>query len=366
LTLAVGVPAEIKPDERRVALAPAGAHALAKRGHRVIVEYGAGASSGFPDEAYRLAGAELTDVEHVFADAELILKVKEPQPEEVARLQGHHTLFTYLHLAAEPDLARGLADSGARCIAYETVEDTAGRLPLLAPMSMVAGRLAAQAAAVALATIGGGRGLLLGGVPGVAPAEVVVLGGGVAGTQAATVALGMGARVTVLDRSVERLGELDALFAGAVRTIHATDLAVEELLPSADVVIGAVLIPGARAPRLVRREHLRDMQAGSVLVDISIDQGGCFETSRPTTLAEPTFSVDGIVHYCVTNMPGSVPTTASRALTNATYRYIMLLADLGPERALKRDRPFACGLNIAAGRLVHPAVIAALQATGDP
>ncbi|HWI71012.1 MAG TPA: NAD(P)-dependent oxidoreductase [Baekduia sp.] len=270
----IGVPAEIKKDERRVALTPAGAREFTRRGHRVVVERGAGEGAGFPDEAYHAAGAESADVDEVFRAAELILKVKEPQPVEVARLTAQHTLFTYLHLAAEPDLASSLAATGARCIAYETVEDITGRLPLLAPMSEIAGRLSVQTGAEALTGPAGGRGILIGGTPGVAPAEVVVLGGGVAGTAAATVAAGMGARVTIVDRSIPRLIVLAELFGSTVRTLHASELAVEELLPTADLVIGAVLVAGARAPRLIRREQLERMRPGSVLVDISIDQGG--------------------------------------------------------------------------------------------
>jgi alanine dehydrogenase len=355
----IGIPTEIKPDERRVALTPAGAREFARRGHRVLVQRGAGEGSGFSDDAYRAAGAELAD--EVFADAELILKVKEPQPEEVERLSPQHTLFTYLHLAADPRLAFALAESGARCIAYETVEDAAGRLPLLRPMSEIAGRLSAQAGAAALTGPGGGRGLLIGGVAGVAPAEVLVLGGGVAGTAAAVVAAGMGARVTILDRSIGRLVQLAEHFGGQVRTVHASELTIEALLPSADMVIGAVLVTGARAPRLVRRSDLATLRPGTVLVDISIDQGGCFETSRPTTHSDPTYRVDDVVHYCVANMPGSVPVTSTRALTNATLDYALRLADLGPEAALEADPLFAHGLNVAGGRIVHDAVAAAVE-----
>ncbi len=310
--------------------------------------------------------AECTTVAEVFERAELVLKVKEPLREEVERLTEQHTLFTYLHLAADPELALALAVTGARCIAYETVEDAHGRLVLLAPMSEIAGRLAAQAGATAMTGPGGGRGLLIGGVPGVAPAEVLILGGGVAGTAAATVAAGMGARVTIVDRSIPRLIELAERFAGRVRTVHAGELAIEELLPTADLVIGAVLVPGARAPRLVRREQLGAMRPGSVLVDISIDQGGCFETSRPTTHSEPTYELDGIVHYCVTNMPGAVAATSTRALTNATLDYALRLADLGPEAALDDDPRFARGLNVADGRIVHDTVAAAVETALTP
>jgi alanine dehydrogenase len=363
--MTVGVPAEIKTDERRVALTPAGAREFTRRGHRVVVERGAGEGAGFADEAYRAAGAESADVEAVFA-ADLILKVKEPQPEEVARLAPHHTLFTYLHLAAEPQLTWSLAATGARCIAYETVEDAYGRLPLLAPMSDIAGRLAAQAGAAALTGPSGGRGLLIGGTAGVAPAEVVVLGGGVAGTAAASVAAGMGARVTIVDRSIPRLIELDERFGGTVRTLHASELAIEELLPTTDLVIGAVLLAGARAPLLVRREQLALMRRGSVLVDISIDQGGCFETSRATTHSEPTYVVDGVVHYCVANMPGAVAATSTAALTNATLDYALRLADLGPEEALAADPLFHRGLNVEHGEIVHDIVAAATGRSATP
>jgi alanine dehydrogenase len=357
----IGVPTEIKPDERRVALTPAGIREFIRHGHHVVVQSGAGTGSGFSDDMYLAAGAECATVEDVFARSELILKVKEPQAEEVARLSEQHTLFTYLHLAADPGLAFVLARTGARCIAYETVEDEHGRLPLLAPMSEVAGRLAAQAAAATLTGPGGGRGLLIGGVPGVAPAEVLVLGGGVAGTAAAVIAVGMGARVTVVDRAIPRLAQLNERFGGLIRTIHASDLAIEELLPAADVVIGAVLVAGARAPRLVRREHLTSIGPGSVLVDISIDQGGCFETSRPTTHSAPTYEVDGIVHYCVANIPGAVPVTSTRALTNATLAYALLLADLGPQAALETDPRLARGLNVAGGQIVHDVVARAVD-----
>jgi alanine dehydrogenase len=358
----IGVPSEIKTDERRVALTPAGVREFVRRGHRVIVQCGAGAGSGFGDDLYAAAGAVCATVDDVFAYAELILKVKEPQAVEVERLAEEHTLFTYLHLAADPGLAFALARTGARCIAYETVEDGQGRLPLLAPMSEVAGRLATQAGAATLTGPGGGRGVLIGGVPGVAPAEVLVIGGGVAGTAAATVAVGMGARVTIVDRSIARLGQLNVRFDGKVRTIHASDLVIEELLPGADLVIGAVLVAGARAPRLVRREHLASMRPGSVLVDISIDQGGCFETSRPTTHSEPTYAVDGIVHYCVANIPGAVPVTSTRALTNATLEYALRLADHGPQAALEEDPGFGRGLNVADGQIVHGTVALAVDA----
>jgi alanine dehydrogenase len=357
----IGLPTEIKIDERRVALTPAAVRELTRRGHSVVVQTGAGLGSGFTDDAFMAAGAKCGSVGDVFARSELILKVKEPQPEEIARLSARHTLFTYLHLAADPDLAVALAKTGARCIAYETVQDQDGRLPLLAPMSEVAGKVAAQAGAIALTGPAGGRGVLIGGVPGVGPAEVLVLGGGVAGTAAAMVAAGMGGRVTVVDRSIIRLTELEERFDRRIRTIHASELMIEQLLAEADLVIGAVLIAGARSPRLVRREQLEAMRPGSVLVDISIDQGGCFETSRPTTHSDPTYAVDGIVHYCVTNMPGAVPATSTHALTNATIRYVLLLADLGPEQALATDSCLERGLNVEAGRIVHDVVARAVN-----
>ena len=357
----IAVPTEIKADERRVALTPTGAREFTRRGHRVLVQRGAGSGSGFTDDAYRSVGAQLCGVEEVFAESELILKVKEPQPVEVERLSARHTLFTYLHLAAAPRLAVSLAASGARCIAYETVEDEGGRLPLLRPMSEIAGRLSAQAGAAALTAPGGGRGLLIGGVPGVPPAEVLVIGGGVAGTAAAVVAAAMGARVTILDRSIPRLVELDERFGERLRTVHASELALRELLPTSDLVIGAVLVAGARAPRLIRRSDLAAMRPGSVLVDISIDQGGCFETSRPTTHSEPTYEVDEIVHYCVANIPGAVPATSTRALTNATLEHALRIAELGPEVALETDPLLARGLNVSGGRIVHGVVSAAVD-----
>jgi alanine dehydrogenase len=356
----IGVPAEIKSDERRVAVTPAGAREFVRRGHRVVVERGAGEGAGFLDQEYTAAGAESAGVEDVFGEAELVLKVKEPQPEEVGRLNSQHTLFAYLHLAAEPELARSLAATGARAIAYETVEDAHGRLPLLAPMSDIAGRLSAQSGAAALTSPRGGKGVLMSGTPGVAPAEVIVLGGGVAGSAAATVAAGMGARVTIVDRSIPRLIELEERFGRTVRTLHASELAIEELLPGADVVVGAALVPGARAPRLVRRGQLALLRRGSVLVDISIDQGGCFETSRATTHSDPTFVLDGVVHYCVANMPGAVAATSTLALTNATLDYALRLADEGPDEALGSDPLFRRGLNIADGQIVHDVVAAAI------
>jgi len=364
----IGVPTEIKAGEGRVALTPAGVRELSARGHHVCVQAGAGAGSGIGDEAYLAEGAAIAGgAEQLFAAAELIVKVKEPQPSEVELLEPRHTLFTYLHLAAEPELAAGLCLSGAMCIAYETVEDAHGRLPLLAPMSEVAGRLAAQFGLIALTAPGGGRGVLAGGVPGVAPATVLVIGGGVAGTNAARVAAGIGARVIVLDRSADRLRELDDDFGERFETRFASALEIERLLPEADLVIGAVLVRGARAPKLVRRDDLAPMRAGSVLVDVSIDQGGCFETSRPTTHSDPTFEVEGITHYCVTNMPGAVPITSTYALTNATLPYAIELAELGVDEALSVSPGLRMGVNVQDGEIMHPAVAEALGvAVGEP
>jgi alanine dehydrogenase len=360
----IGIPTEVKPDEYRVALTPAGVRELADHGHEVLVQAGAGEGSAIPDAGYEAQGARiLPDAESVFAEGELILGVKEPQPEEIGLLRPEHTLFTYLHLAPDPDLTRGLCESGAICIAYETVEDARGRLPLLAPMSEVAGKIATQAGAFMLEKPLGGRGVLLGGVPGVAAATVVVIGGGVVGMNAAFIAIGMEADVFVLDRSVDRLRELDIAFQGRASTVFSSTLAVEELLPRADLVIGAVLIHGARAPYVVTREQLTVMKRQAVLVDVSIDQGGCFETSRPTTHSNPTFEVDGITHYCVTNMPGAVPITSTYALTNATLPYVLSLADNGAREAVARDPGLRMGVNVVRGHVTHPAVA---QGVGMP
>jgi alanine dehydrogenase len=358
----VGVPSEIKPDEYRIAITPAGVRELTARGHEVIVQAGAGEGSAMADEQFAAQGAQIVeDAQAVFADADLVLKVKEPQPSEVEMLSAGQTLFTYLHLAAEPELARGLQESGATCIAYETVEDAAGRLPLLAPMSEVAGKIATQAGAFMLEKPLGGRGILLGGVPGVAAATVLVVGGGVVGMNAAFIAIGMQADVFVFDRSVDRLRELDVAFAGRASTVFSSTLAIEEMLPHADLVIGAVLVHGGRAPRVITREQLKIMRRHAVLVDVSIDQGGCFETSRPTTHSEPTYEVDGITHYCVTNMPGAVPITSTYALTNATLPYVTELAELGVEEALEQNEALRRGLNVQAGEITHPAVADALD-----
>jgi alanine dehydrogenase len=355
----VGVPTEIKPDEYRVALTPAGARELTMAGHEVVIQSGAGEGSAIADADYEAQGARIVpDAGAVFDQAELILKVKEPQPEETYRIGSQHTLFTYLHLAPNPELTKALADSGATCIAYETVEDAHGRLPLLAPMSEVAGKIATQAGAFMLEKPLGGRGVLLGGVPGVAAATVVVIGGGVVGMNAAFIAIGMEADVFVLDRDLDRLRELDIYFNGRASTVFSSALAIEELLPRADLVVGAVLIHGARAPYVIHRDQLALMKKRAVLVDVSIDQGGCFETSRPTTHSDPTYEVDGVTHYCVTNMPGAVPITSTYALTNATLPYVSALATHGAHDAIKADPGLRMGVNVVSGHVTHPAVAA--------
>ena len=349
----IGVVKEIKLDERRVALTPAGARELATLGHDVLVERAAGVGSGFPDDAYRAVGARILDAaEEVWGDSELLLKVKEPIEVEYPLLHADLTLFTYLHLAPNRPLTEALLTSKATGIAYETVEKGRGHLPLLAPMSEIAGRLAAQAGAYFLQGPLGGPGLLIGGVTGVAPARVVVIGGGVVGTQAARIALGTEAEVTILERSLDRLHELDEYFGARARILMSDALILEEALRESDVVIGAVLVPGALAPRLVTREMLGLMKPRSVIVDVAIDQGGCFETSHPTTHTDPVFVVDDVLHYCVANMPGAVPVTATRALTNATMPYVRRLADLGVEAALAQDKGFGRGLNVKDGQIV--------------
>jgi len=356
----IGVPREIKPDEYRVGLTPTAVREYVARGHEVAVEQGAGAQAGYPDEAYRRAGASLTaTAEALFQNAELIIKVKEPQPQEWARLSDTHILFTYLHLAPDPAQTEGLLASGCAAIAYETVTDAAGGLPLLAPMSEVAGRIAVFSAGETLLKHNGGMGLLISGVPGVPPARVCVLGGGVVGMNAARMAAGLGAEVVVVERSIPRMRELDNMFLGRILTRYSTLDAVEEEVVKADVVIGAVLTAGATAPKLVKREHLKRMKPGSVLVDVSIDQGGCFETSRPTTHHEPTYVIDGVVHYCVANMPGAAPRTSSEALVHATLPFGLQLADHGLE-ALKKNPHLAKGLNVLKGKVTHPAVAEAL------
>ena len=357
----IGVPKEIKADEHRVGLTPAAVREYVARGHAVVIEAGAGADAGYADEAYTRAGATLApDADAVFAGAEMIVKVKEPQAPEIARLTPGHILFTYLHLAADPAQAEALLASGCAAIAYETVTDEAGGLPLLAPMSEVAGRIAVFSAAETLLKHNGGMGLLLCGVPGVPPARVAVLGGGVVGANAARMAAGLGAEVVVLERSIPRMRALDDIFLGRILTRYSTLDAIEEEILKADVVIGAVLVPGAAAPKLVRREHLSRMRPGSVIVDVAIDQGGCFETSRPTTHAHPTYVVDGVVHYCVANMPGAAPLTSTYALSAATAPYISALAAKGADKALADDPGFAEGLNVKGGKIVYPAVAEAL------
>jgi alanine dehydrogenase len=343
-----------------VGLTPTAVREYAHQGHEVIVEKGAGLGAGYPDQAYRRAGAKIAaDADEVFAAAELIVKVKEPQEVEWRRLTPGHILFTYLHLAPDPAQAEGLLKSGCAAIAYETVTDARGGLPLLAPMSEVAGRIAVFSAAETLLKHNGGMGLLLCGVPGVPPARVVVLGGGVVGTNAARMAVGLNAEVVVLERSIPRMRELDDMFLGRVLTRYSTLDAIEEEILKADVVIGAVLTAGAAAPKLVRREHLKQMKPGSVLVDVSIDQGGCFETSHPTTHADPTYTVDGVVHYCVANMPGAAPRTSSEALVHATLPFGLALAKSGLD-ALAKDPHLAKGLNVLKGEVTHPAVAEAL------
>ena len=353
----VGVPKEIKTLEFRVGLTPAGVHELVDDGHEVFVETNAGMGIGMADADYEKAGATvLGSAQEVFDTAEMIVKVKEPQHSECNMLREGQFIFTYLHLAADPAQAEGLVGSGTTAIAYETVTADDGSLPLLTPMSEVAGRLSIQSGAYHLKKENGGRGVLLGGVPGVAPGKVVVIGGGVAGTHAAEMAVGLGAEVTILDRSVPRLQYLHEIFGGRVRTIYSTKQAIDEMVPEADLVVGAVLIAGAAAPKLVTAEHVRNMRAGAVLVDISIDQGGCFETSRPTTHAEPTYVVDDVVHYCVTNMPGAVPRTSTFAMTNVTLPFAKNLANMGWREALMRDQHLRHGLNVHAGHINHEAV----------
>ena len=353
----VGVPSEIKVDEYRVAITPSGVRELTAHGHSVMIEKGAGEGSAISDAEYVEQGAEmLKDADAVFAEAEMILKVKEPQPEEVARLRPGQVLFTYLHLAPDPELTAGLVASGATCVAYETVEDSEGRLPLLAPMSEIAGKIATQAGAFMLEKPLGGRGLLLGGVPGVAAGKVMVIGGGVVGQNAADIAVGMGAEVYIYDRNIDRLRELEPLMKGLVSTCFASTLEIEQRLPEMDLVVGAVLVKGGKAPHVITRQQLSLMKPGSVLVDVAIDQGGCFETSKATTHSDPTYVVDGVTHYCVANMPGAVPITSTWALTNATMPFVLKLADLGVHGALRSDPGFMKGLNVAAGRVTYEPV----------
>ncbi len=352
----IGVAKEIKADEYRVALTPAGARELVQRGHDVTIETGAGVGSAFTDAAYEAAGARIATVDDVWVDSELLLKVKEPIAPEYERLRERLVLFTYLHIAADEPLTRALVDSGIAAVAYETVETNNGALPLLAPMSEVAGRLAAQAGAYFLEKPLGGRGLLLGGVPGVAPGRVVVIGGGMVGYNAAVIALGLGANVTILERSLDRMRHLEEVLSGRVSLVMSSSLQIEESLPDADVVIGAVLIPGAVAPKLITRAMVREMKEGAVLADVAIDQGGCAETSRPTTHSEPVYKVDGVTHYCVANMPGAVPITSTKALTNATLPYVEAIAGHGLAEAVARDPSLARGVNVLDGKITYEAV----------
>jgi alanine dehydrogenase len=352
----IGVAKEIKPDEYRVALTPAGALELGRRGHDVCVETGAGDGSSFPDSAYEAVGARIVSLDEVWADSDLLLKVKEPIAPEYARLREGLILFTYLHIAADEPLTRALVDSGITAVAYETVETDNHALPLLAPMSEIAGRLAAQAGAYFLEKPLGGRGLLLGGVPGVAPGRVVVIGGGIVGYNAAVIAIGLGAHVTILERSIDRMRHLDEILSGRVSLVMSSSLQIEESVKEADVVIGAVLIPGAVAPKLITREMVREMKPGAVLCDVAIDQGGCAETSRPTTHSDPVYDVDGVTHYCVANMPGAVPITSTKALTNATLPYVEAVADYGLAEAVARDPALARGVNVLDGQVTYEAV----------
>lgn len=357
----IGVPREIKSEERRVGLTPESVAEATDRGHEVFVEHRAGVGAGFSDEEYVARGAKIADdADSLFDAAELIVKVKEPQAPERARLRSHHTLFAYLHLAPDPEQARDLLAGGATAIAYESVTDQAGRLPLLAPMSQVAGRMSIQAGARCLESSAGGRGVLLGGVPGVAAAPVTVIGGGVVGRNAIQMAVGLGADVTVLDRDADVLDSLAARFGPSLRTLYSTPRTLDHAVVAADLVIGAVLVPGAKAPRLITADMVKQMRPGSVIVDVAIDQGGCAETSVATTHAEPTYEVDGVVHYCVANMPGAVPRTSTQALNNATLPYVIKLADLGTVGALQADPSLRDGLNIRHGQITEPAVAEAL------
>ena len=363
----VGVPKEIKVHEYRVGLTPGSVAELVAAGHEVIVETNAGMGIDFSDQAYIDAGARIApDADATFAAADMIVKVKEPQAVEIARLESRHTLFTYLHLAPDPDQAHGLMKSGATCIAYETVTSRSGVLPLLKPMSEVAGRMSIQVAAHYLEKEQGGRGVLLGGVPGVAPAKIAILGGGVSGINAAQMATGLRADVTIYDINNDRMAELDMHFGSQIKTAYASKAAIAEAVQHAEVVIGAVLIPGAAAPKLVTRDMLKTMKRGSVLVDISIDQGGCFETSRATTHDDPVYEIDGVIHYCVANMPGAVARTSAFALNNATLPFVLRLANLGADEAMRQDPHLANGLNVSGGKIRHQAVAEALDLAFEP
>ena len=369
----VGVPKEIKSNEHRVGLVPASVRELIHNGHEVLIETGAGQGVGFDDADYKAAGARVVGSPAEAFAADLIVKVKEPQPQEIGMLGEGQVLFTYLHLAADPKLAQGLIASGCVAIAYETVTDARGGLPLLTPMSEVAGRMSVQVGAHCLEKEQGGRGVLLGGVPGVPGADVVVLGGGVVGANAARMAMGLGARITVIDKSLPRLYELDLQFGAKLNTLFATRDAIEQAVAQADLVIGAVLVPGAAAPKIVTRGMVRGMKRGAVVVDVSIDQGGCFETSRPTTHDRPTYVEEGVVHYCVSNMPGAVARTSAVALNNATLPFVLALANKGYRKALADDRHLLAGLNVHKGRITYEAVardlgyeyLPAVQAIGE-
>ena len=360
----IGVPREIKNREYRVGMTPAAVHELCGHNHEVFVETGAGVAIGFSDDDYRQVGASIVDTaREVFDTAELIVKVKEPQAEERALLKPEHTLFTYLHLAPDKAQTDDLVKSGATCIAYETVTDRAGHLPLLAPMSEVAGRMSIQAGAHCLEKAMGGRGVLLGGVPGVSPARVAVIGGGVVGQNAVAMAVGLGAQVTVLDRNMDVLRQLDHLYGNRITTLFSTAQTLDQAVTESDLVVGSVLIPGASAPKLITRDMIRRMPEGSVIVDVAIDQGGCTETSRATTHDDPTYIVDGVVHYCVANMPGAVARTSTLALNNVTLPFVAALANKGPDRAMKEDPHLRAGLNVAAGKVTYREVA---EATGHP
>jgi alanine dehydrogenase len=363
----IGVPKEIKNNEFRVGLTPASVSELVAAGHELFVETKAGEGIDCPDSAFKKAGATIVQTAaEVFESSDMIVKVKEPQPQEIALLEPRHILFTYLHLAADKPQTEGLMKSGATCIAYETVTSNSGALPLLKPMSEVASRMSVQVGAHYLEKEQGGRGVLLGGVPGVAPAKVAILGGGVAGVNAAQMAVGMRADVTIYDINMGRLAELDMFFSSQIKTAYASKAAIARAVQKAELVIGAVLVPGAAAPKLVTRDMLKTMKRGSVLVDIAIDQGGCFETSHPTTHADPVFVIDGIIHYCVANMPGAVARTSAFALNNATLPFALKIAKLGAEEAMRRDPHLANGLNVSGGKIRHQAVAEALDLPYEP
>jgi alanine dehydrogenase len=366
MTMLIGVPKEIKTNENRIALVPAGAEALVQAGHQVMVERGGGLGSGFTDDQYEAVGATMHDVEEVWARAEMIMKVKEPIAVEYPRTRENQLLFTYFHFAADEKLTRAMMDSGSVCIAYETVQLPSNELPLLTPMSEVAGRMSIQAGAKYLEKFYGGRGMLLGGVPGVTPASVVIIGGGVVGTHAAKMAAGLGARVTILDLSLERLRYLSDVMPANVELIHSNRHNILERVEQADLVVGAVLLPGAKAPKLIKREDLKRMKQGAVIVDVAVDQGGCVETIRPTTHEDPIYEIDGVIHYGVANMPGGVPRTSTLALTNATFPYAHRLARMGWKEACRQDPALARGLNVVNGKITYPGVAEAFELEYTP